>query len=199
MKIIWVDAERGDDASGTGSKEKPYLTIDKGLEDFVSGDQIRFFPGTYIPTDSVVLSGVEGSLSAEDPQSVYIQPEKTTKHQACIAIIESNRFTVQGINILQASDSTGNLIGIYAEDVDNFLCYTCSVSEFTVPSGEGMGIFASGLLGRIENCDVNNFSCAGNNTYGIKTRGISVIDCSAANVSGVNYCYPIFAQGLKNA
>ena len=197
MTIHWVDATNGSDTAGTGSRTAPYATIEKALTVFASGDQIRLLPGTYVPTDSIVISGKDGSIFAEDPYSVYIQPQKTTKHQACVAILESNRFTLQGINVLQAADSSGNLIGIYAEDVDALLCFTCAVSDFEVPSGNGIGIFASGLAGRVESCKVSNFSCSGAYVYGIYTKGIEPIDCDVTEIRGTNSVRPIEVDGLS--
>ena len=114
MKIIWV-ATTGNDSTGNGTRSSPYSSIERALQDFVSGDQIRILDGTYIPTDSIIISGMDGSLFAENPGTVYIQPEKTTLHQACVAILETERFSLYGINVLQASESTGNLIGFYVE------------------------------------------------------------------------------------
>lgn len=199
MRIIWVDGTSGSDTSGDGSRQSPYESVDQALSVFTSGDQIRILPGTYVTTDSVVISGLDGSIFAEDPYSVYIQPLKTTRHRACVAILESERFTLQGINVLQAADRSGNLVGIYAEDVDNFLCYTCSVSDFDVPSGNGVGIFASAENGRVERSEVSNFNCAGQTTHGIWTKGIPIVDCGVTMVSGVNDCFPLLANGLSLA
>jgi len=199
VTTIWVDSQSGSDGSGDGSRQSPYYSIDKALTVFASGDQIRILPGTYVTTDSIVISGLDGSIFAEDPYSVYVQPLKTTKHRACVAILESGRFTLQGINVLQAADSSGNLVGIYAENIETFLCYTCAVYDFDVPSGNGVGIFASAEKGRVERCEVSNFNCAGQTTHGIWTKGIPAIDCPVASISGVNYCWGILMDGLKDA
>ena len=185
MKIIWV-AKTGNDTTGTGSQTEPYLTIDRAIQVFENGDQIRIMDGTYIPTDAVVISGLDGSMFAENPQAVYIQPQKTKNHQACVAIIDADRFSVVGINIIQAADADGNLIGLYVENVENFIAYTCAVSGLESTSGDVYGIFAAGG-GRIENCQVSNLAGAGegNIVYGIKTLGVDIIDCSAAALSGV--------------
>jgi hypothetical protein len=186
MKIIWV-ATTGADTTGTGAQAAPYATIERALQDFESGDQIRILDGTYIPTDSIIISGMDGSIFAENPQEVYIQPQKTKNSQACVAIMDASRFSVTGINIIQAADSGGNLIGLYVENVENFIAYTCSVSGFEVPSGDAYGIFAAGG-GRIEHCQVNNIAGAGDGAavYGIRTVGIDVIDCSVVALSGVS-------------
>lgn len=197
MKIIWVSPS-GDDLTGGGSYEYPYKTIEKAISLFVSGDQIRLMPGTYTPTDSVVISGKDGSIFSEEPNGAYIQPEKTTVHQAGVAILDSGRFILQGINVLQAAQSNGNLIGIYVENIETFLAYTCAVSDFEIPSGDGYGIFASGSLGRIEKCHVYNLSSAGENLYGIRTIGIDIIDCETTALSGAGDCdvHPILYTGL---
>jgi len=46
--------------------------------------------------------------------------------------------------------SAVNNVGLYAENVSNFVAHTCTVSDFTCTSG-CTGIVASGT-GRIENC-----------------------------------------------
>lgn len=197
MKIIWV-ATDGNDSTGNGSYALPYKTIEKALQEFTDSDQIRIKSGTYTPTDSVVISGVSGSLFAEDRNGVFIQPEKTRNHQACLAILDAERFSIYGINILQAADSSGNLIGIYAENVETFLCYTCEVSDFAVPSGTGHGIYASGVNGRVEGCKVSNFSCAGDMLYGIRTNGINIIDCAVDTLSGAGNCEVIAIDIIGN-
>lgn len=194
MKIIWVDTVSGSDITGDGFQANPFNSIRRAIQDMESGDQIRILPGTYVETDSVVVSGMDGSLFAEYPGTVYIQPEKTTQHQAGLAILDANRFSLYGLNVLQAADPSGNLIGIYAEDVANCLVYTCAVSDFEIPSGAGHGIFASGLLGRVENCRVSNMACGGGVLYGIRTNGINVIDCEATALSGAGDCELIGIQ-----
>jgi hypothetical protein len=183
---MWCSPD-GDDVTGNGTKDLPYATIEHAISLFSNGDQIRLLAGTYTPTDSVIISGVEGSLFSEDPKGAYIQPQKCTVHQAGVAILSSPRFTVQGIVVLQAADATGNLIGIYA-DVEHFICLTCSVTSFDVPSGVAVGIFATGLLGRVEDCTVQDFTCSGPAMYGIRTIGIPAIDCHVHNLSGVSSC-----------
>lgn len=190
MKILWVSAQSGNDTSGNGSYDSPYLTIDKALTEFTNGDQIRLMDGTYIPTDSVIISGVEGSIFSENPNGATIQPEKTRAHQACVAILDSDRFSVIGVNIIQAADTTGNLIGLYAENVENFIAYTCDVSNFSFLSGTAYGIFAAGG-GRVERCSVSNLNSLGTNLTGIGTKGVQIIDCTANEVSGCADCYTI--------
>ena len=182
MKIIWVSTS-GSDSSGDGSYDAPYLTLNTALDNFVSGDQIRLEDGTYTTTDSVILSGVSGSIFSENPLGAVIQPEKTTKHQACLVVMDSPRFTLQGVSVLQAADSSGNTIGIYVENSANFIAKTCSVESFEVPSGNAYGIYASGS-GRVEGCFVDDLTCGGATLHGIKTEGIDVIDCTISSLSG---------------
>jgi len=198
MNIIWVSTE-GNDTFGDGSQGAPYASLERALQSFTNGDQIRILDGTFIPTDSIVISGLEGSIFAETPLAVYIQPMKTRAHQACVAIIDSPRFSVIGVNILQASDTTGNLIGLYVENVENFLAYTCAISDFSIPSGSGYGIFASGD-GRIEGCMVNNITGSDTSICGIKGVGIDVIDSEVSNMSGVGACQVVGIEedGLKS-
>jgi len=190
MNILFVDTTNGSDLTGTGSQILPYASIRKAIQNMVSGDQVRILPGTYVETDSVVISGMDGSVFAEYPGTVFIQPEKTTEHQAGLAILDANRFSIYGINVLQAADPSGNLIGIYAEDISTFLAYTCAVSDFEIPSGAGHGIFASGLLGRIEQCRVTNMNCGGGVLYGIRAIGINVIECDVSDLNGTGDCEP---------
>ena len=188
MNIIWTSATAGDDITGDGSYDLPYKTLNKSLLMFTSGDQIRLMDGTYITTDSVIMSGVEGSLFSENPLGATIQPAQTRDHQACVAIIDSPRFSVTGINILQAADPSGNLIGLYAADVENFVAYTCAVSNFDIVAGTAYGIFGAGT-GRIEACTVTNMTSFGDSLTGICGKGLSLIDCSADSLSGCADCY----------
>ena len=194
MNILWTDTVNGSDSTGSGSQANPYASIRRAIQTMESGDQIRILPGTYVETDSVVVSGMDGSLFAEYPGTVYIQPEKTTEHQAGLAVLDANRFSIYGLNVLQAADPSGNTVGIYAEDVSTFLAYTCAVSDFEIPSGAGHGIFASGLLGRVELCRVTNITCNGGILYGIRTNGINVIDCDVSGLTGTGNCE---VKGIK--
>jgi len=197
MQIIWVDSENGGD-SGDGSRQSPYATIEKAVTVFVSGDQIRLLRGTYTPTDSVIISG-SGSIFSEEMGGATIQPIKTTNHGACLAILSCERFAIYGINIIQAIDPTGNLYGIWAEDVENFLCYTASVSHFQIPSGSGIGIYGRAFSGRIERCTVEDMTC-NEDLYGIKAEGegLKVIDCPVSNLTAGGACRPIFRKWTKS-
>jgi hypothetical protein len=170
--IIWV-ATTGSDLTGVGSQANPYRTIERAMLDFRNGNQIRILNGTYTPTDTILVSGLEGSIFAETPGGVTIQPRSTSNYGAAIAITNSTRFTVQGINIIQ-SDASGHIYGIYANDVVNFIAYTCSVSDFDCPSGCA-GIWARGT-GKIENCLIEDLTVDNGTLYGIYADGLHVID-----------------------
>jgi len=177
--IIWV-ATTGSDNTGTGSQATPYKTIERALLDFVSGSQIRLLDGTYTPTTTVLISGVEGSIFSETPGGATIQPQQATVRNAAVAILDSDRFTVQGINIIQ-SEASGHTVGLYAEDVTNFIAHTCSVSAFDSPSGF-TGIWATGS-GKVENCTIEDVVAVGGDSYGIRATGIYVIDCTVRRLS----------------
>jgi hypothetical protein len=170
--IIWV-ATTGNDESGTGAQTSPYKTIERALLDFENGNQIRISNGTYTPTDTIMISGMTGSIFAETPGGVTIQPRRTTGYESAIAIVNSDRFTVKGINIVQSASSE-HTRGIYANNVNNFVAYNCKVSDFEC-NADCIGIFASGT-GRIENCLIEDLTINNGNLYGIYTDGLHVID-----------------------
>jgi hypothetical protein len=177
--IIWASPD-GDDVSGTGSDQSPYKTIDRALLDFKDGYQIRLMDGTYTPTDTIMISGMTGSIFAENAEEVTIQPQQTTSHGAAIAITGSSRFTIHGINISQ-SDTAGHNCGIYANNVENFIAYTCTISGFDCPSG-CVGIWAAGS-GRIERCNIGDLAVDAGNLYGIYSNGLDVIDCDVVELT----------------
>jgi hypothetical protein len=172
--IIWV-SPNGSDIDGNGSDQNPYRTIERAMLDFRDGYQIRLMDGTYTPTDTILVSGLTGSIFAENDDEVTIQPQQTTEYGAAIAILNSSRFTIHGVNILQ-SDTTGHNYGIYAANVQNFIAYTCTVSGFDCPSG-CVGIWATGT-GRIENCTVSDLTIDNGDLTGIYANGLDVVDCS---------------------
>jgi len=182
--IIWVSPS-GSDITGTGSDQNPYQTIERALLDFKDGYQIRLMDGTYTPTDTIMISGMTGSIFAENDDEVTIQPQQATGYGAAIAIVNSDRFTIHGVNISQ-SETAGHNYGIYADNVQNFIAYTCTVSGFDCPSGCA-GIWATGT-GRIENCTVSDLTIGNGNLYGIYSNGLDVIDCevTALTDSGGN-------------
>jgi hypothetical protein len=180
MKVMCV-SPNGDDTTGTGSFDLPYRTIEHAVSLFVSGDQIRLLEGIFIPTDSIIISGKEGSIFADYPGSAIIQPISATLSAACLEIVHSNRFTVQGIEIKQSQDG-GARIGILANGVENFICYTCSVDGFDVASGNTYGILGSGT-GRIQNCKIYDIDSFGDELYGIWTNNMHVIDCEVYSLS----------------
>jgi hypothetical protein len=181
--IIWV-AKDGNDVTGTGAQQDPYLTIERALQDFTTGDQIRIMEGVYTPTDTVVVTGMEGSIFAETGESVTIQPQRASVHNAALYVALSERFTIQGVNIIQ-SDDTNHLVGIYAENVDNFIAHTCSVNDFDSASGSVTGIYAIGS-GRIYNCRTEDLTVTGGTVCGIRTSGVTVIDCIARRIRSYN-------------
>lgn len=185
--IIWVSTI-GSDATGNGTQAQPYLTIEHALEDFTDGDQLRILDGTYTPTDTIMISGLSGSIFADNPAEVTIQPISTTKFGAAIAVKDSPRFTLQGVNILQATNASSNYVGIYAEDVENFIAFACNISQFNVDSGDAYGIYVSGS-GRVDHCQVGGISIAGGGSlYGIKSVGAHVVECSVTELSGEDDC-----------
>jgi hypothetical protein len=177
--IIWVSPNGSD--TGDGTYLHPYKTIEHALTVFNAGDQIRLMDGTYTPTDSLVFDGISGSIFAENPNEVIISPIMANIDSACISIKNTDRFSIIGLNVTQAS-SVANNIGIYIDNVTNLLIYSCNVYTFTVPSMHvGYGILASGK-GRIERCYA--YDIVGETIYGIKTTGIHVIDCEATALRG---------------
>lgn len=193
MKVMHV-SPLGDDTTGDGSSTSPYKTIEHALSLFDDGDQIRLLEGTYTPADSIVIIGKTGSIMADYPGSAIIQPIMSSLSAACVAILSSGRFTIQGIEVKQDSSGMAK-IGILAYDVNHFLCKTCSVDGFemasgSAPSGNAYGIFGYGN-GRIENCHIYDIEGYCDELYGIFTDNMNVIDCEVYSVSGVNSVYPI--------
>ena len=183
--IIWV-AKTGNDSTGTGSQQNPYFTIERALQEFVNGSQIRILNGTYTPADTIVINGLEGSIFSETPGGAVIQPQRTTQYGAGIAIINSNRFTVQGVHIKQSTEtqtatSVANTIGLYATNIQNFVAHTVTVSDFVCPSGCA-GIWAIGS-GRIEQCLIEDLTSDNGDLYGIYANGILVSDSTVRRLS----------------
>ena len=183
--IIWVGTN-GNDTIGTGSQRTPYLTIERALQDFVNGSQIRLLNGTYTPADTILVNGLAGSIFSETPGGAIIQPQQSTQYGAAIAIIGASRFTIQGVHIQQSTETqaaTGGetTVGIYANDVQNFVVHTCTISDFSCPSG-GAGIWALGT-GRIENCTVEDITIDSGEFYGIYANGLSVMDSTVRRLA----------------
>jgi len=181
--IIWV-SPNGSDTIGNGTTLHPYKTIEYALYNFTEGNQIRLMDGIYTPANSIVIDGISGSIFAENPNEVTIKPLLATIDNACISIKNVERFSISGVNIVQPDDSTDNYAGVYANNVNNLVVYSCNVYNFDFPLTQiGYGIFASGT-GRIERCYVYNVT--GGEIYGIKTTGLDIVDCEAAVLSGVS-------------
>lgn len=179
--IIWV-SPTGDDLVGNGLQRHPYKTIERALQDFTEGKQIRLLDGTYNPIGTIAIDGISGSIFAENPNDATIQPTRATVDNASVSIKNTERFSITGVNILQPMDPTANYVGLYVNNVNNFLAYSCDVYTFDFSIDHiGYGIFASGG-GRIEHCSAYNI--IGGEIYGIKTVGISVIECDVTALSG---------------
>lgn len=178
--IIWVSPSGSDQWNGT--QQYPYKTIERALQDFADGSQLRLMDGIYNPENSIVIDAFSGSIFAENPNNVLIQPSYGLVDAACISIKNSNRFYIMGVNITQAINSAGNQIGLYMSNVTNFVAYSCNVYAFDFQASHpGYGIQASGK-GRIEKCYTYNLT--GNIVYGIKATGFDIIDCEATSLSG---------------
>jgi hypothetical protein len=200
--IIWV-AKTGNDTTGTGSQQNPYLTIERALQDFVNGSQIRILNGTYTPTDTVMVSGLEGSIFSETPGGAIIQPQHTSRYGAAVAIIDSTRFIVQGIHIKQSTEtqtatSVSNTVGLYANNVLNFEAHTVTVSDFSCTSGCA-GIWANGS-GRIEQCVIEDIATENGDLYGIYANGMSVLDNTVRRLTyrGNNTASGIYALNVAS-
>lgn len=194
MKIICV-SPTGSDITGDGSASAPYQTIDFALTVFASGDQIRLFEGTYTPSDSIVLNNLEGSIFADYPGSAVIRPALCTS-AACISIMNSNRFTIQGVEVKQDPRRRAS-IGILGHNVDNFICKTCTVDDFIVTSGlVAVGIKANGS-GRIDNCNVYDFTSSADEVYGIHSEDLHIIDCETYEISGTSKVSPIYLTSVQ--
>ena len=184
--IIWV-ATTGNDSTGTGSQQNPYLTIERALQDFVNGSQIRIVQGSYTPTDTIAIDALEGSIFSETPGGAIIQPQRTSQYGAAIAITNSSRFTVQGVHIKQSTEtqtatSVANTVGLYANNIQNFVAHTVTVSDFACPSGcSGIWVVGSG---RIHDCVVEDITIDGGNLYGIYANGLSVGDNTVRRLVG---------------
>jgi hypothetical protein len=182
VNIIWV-SPFGSDTTGDGSEQSPYLTIEKALTIFVPEDQIRLKDGTYTPVDSLVFSG-SGSLVADNPWEVTIQPSAVSATSAVISIANAYRFTIRGIIIKQAVDPTGNFVGIAADTVTYFVCESCSVEDFTANSASLRGISVNDCGGVIKDCSVDNFYNAGANIYGVYAQDLEVVNCVIGSLIG---------------
>lgn len=187
MRIWWLDPN-GSDLTGSGTYVAPYQTFAKALSVFTSGDQIRLKDGTYNPTDAIVFDSVEGSILADTPLGATIQPTGVASAPAVIQVSHSERFSIGGVNILQAQNPTGNTMGIYGADVTNFLVFTCDISTFTAPSAitglSTVGIAVSGY-GRIEDCSVHDMVAEDDFIYGIYAAGnVDIVGCTVYSMSG---------------
>lgn len=187
MRIWWLDPN-GSDLTGNGTYATPYQTFAKALTLFASGDQIRLKDGTYHPTDALIFDSVEGSIFADTPLGATIQPTGVASAPAVIRVSNSERFSIVGVNILQAQNPTNNTIGIHGADVTNFLVYTCDVSAFAAPSAVAglatVGIAVSGY-GRVEDCSVHDMVTEEEFLYGIYAAGnVDIIGCTVYSLSG---------------
>jgi hypothetical protein len=182
MHIWWVSPD-GSDTTGDGSQTYPFETIEYALTLFASGDQIRLKEGTYETAGTISVSGKDGSIFADIPGAAIISPQAITEDHACVSIKNSNRFYVYGINVIYSDIVTGDLYGIRAKDVDNFICSTCTVSDLESTAGRVYGIFGAGT-GSIIECNVNNLRTGGPYLKGIYAQKIKIINCNVDNLSG---------------
>jgi len=187
MRIWWLDPN-GSDLTGNGTYALPYQTFAKALSVFHSEDQIRLKDGVYRPTDSLVFDSVNGSIFADTPLGATIQPTGVASSPAVIQVSHSTRFSIVGLNILQAQNPTNNTLGIQGADVTNFLVYTCDVSAFAAPSAVSglatVGIAVSGY-GRVEDCAVHDMVSEEEFLCGIYAAGnVDIIGCTVYSLSG---------------
>jgi len=184
MVIIWV-AKTGNDVTGDGSQQNPYLTIERALLDFNNGDQIRILDGVYVTTDTICVTGLAGSIFAETAEGVTIQPLQASVHGSAIYIANAARFFIQGVNIIQSASDTGHVVGIYVDNVENFIAFTCAITDFSSPSGDVTGIYARGS-GRILHCRVEDLSADTGSVCGIDSEGLGVFECTVRRLRSTN-------------
>jgi hypothetical protein len=194
VKVIWV-APDGNDGTATGSREKPYLTIEAAMTldpggPFQSGDQIRLAPGTYTPADALIFNGVDGSIMSDIPGAATIQPVTITGFcSSTINIISTLRFSLYGLKLVQATDPSNSYCGVFALGVADLIIQSCIVSDFVCNPGGGTGIFVFGCVGKVNDCLVENFTNATTGYIsGIEIRSgkIDIVGNHANNLVGLN-------------
>lgn len=193
MQVIWVSTQ-GNDSTANGSRSAPYKTIEAARLVFSSGDQIRLEPGAYTISDTLFFSGVNGSIMAEDPGESSIQPVVTALYSSVINVRDCERFVVQGISFLQATNAVTNSIGIEARRVAYLVIDACTISDFTV-TGDAYAIYTEDSFGKINGCTVENIMASGT-VYGILSGRMDVTNNTISTLTAAIAAYAVRAGSL---
>ncbi|MCK4613252.1 MAG: right-handed parallel beta-helix repeat-containing protein, partial [Thermoplasmata archaeon] len=118
---IYVDAEKGDDVTGNGSSDKPYRTIQKGVNESSDGDTIRVNPGNYTENVNVNKTLTIKSTSG-NPEDTVVSANNAA---ANVFEISVDWVNISGFKINGATDESGIYLndrehcGIYNNIIEN--------------------------------------------------------------------------------
>ena len=176
---VWAD-EVGD-----GSFEKPFQTIQEGI-DGAAGGEVRIAAGTYdlvasLVLDSVRLVGASNRLDfavgevrdswGEDPGVSEEAPMLVFTNALGPAIqIKSNNTVLQGLSIAAASDNPFPVVAIHDDSSDVLTNVMIRNNNFMVNDGQSAILYGyHPLFGSTSvqglTVDLNTFSAAGDGSY----------------------------------
>jgi len=171
LNTVFV-AKYGNDINGDGTKEKPYLTIQKAINESSDGETIRVFEGVY--EENVVVNKPGLSLLGNGSTTTTIDGGGSGD----VVRITSDGVIMKGFNV-QNSEEFGPYAGIHMLSNNNRIEENnCSDNYYGIHS-EGFGF----------NIIINN-SCSKNSHLGIYIRD------SDSNEISDNFCHDNDNDGI---
>ncbi len=161
-KTIYVDAVNGDDVTGDGTADNPYMSITTGLGDAGYGDTIDIAPGTYSPEDTgevlpLPVTTSKITLRGSDQYECVIDGEWSN---TIIWMMDASEFTISGLTLTHGYAESGGAVVV--GPASTLTMTDCVLTQNF--AGSGGAIFTSDSTVILTNCE---FTENGNSAWNV--------------------------------
>jgi parallel beta-helix repeat protein len=174
----------GDDGA-PGSKEKPYATLSRAIQEAKKNDVVFIMGGEYYFDKKLEISTPGPILfkAYENQKPVFIYKGEDTY---AVGIQEKATFiTLEGLTFIWASNTNGNIIGTGAKNTTIRGCTIFFDKEMNPEKYDGIKIIKGADNTAILNCTIHGAPNQGIDTVGadnLVIRGNTIFDCQNAIV-----------------
>ena len=212
---VWVSDARGNDATGAGTYEQPYKTIQKGVDEVDAGGTVKIEAGTYgageehfgvnhtnrvVIGKSITLEGVDGKdvthiVGRFDPDSTHgngpaaIRCIAITNAAAANTIIRDLTLCNGAADVSNDLKGYGGAIAHFSGDRSTVCVVDCVISNCVAVMGGG----PNGMT--VVRCLIADCRTTG---FGVAARNSTLLNCLLVKnrCLGGNGSRPVLADGI---
>ncbi|MCE7699717.1 MAG: Ig-like domain repeat protein, partial [Methanobacterium paludis] len=183
----------GNDTSGTGTSSNPFATIQKALQNVVTGGTVHLKAGTYTGTGNKGLTISRNvTITGENPATTIIDAQYLTN----IWTVNSGVTVILENLSLVNANTTSN--GGAISNAGNLTAINCTFANNTVKtdSANGGAIYNTGTIYSLSNCTfTGNAACYGGAIYNINGIITSMDNCTFTGNAAQLYGGAIYTYG----